>query len=79
MHGALGYTWEQDVHIWMRRAWSLAQAWGNTRFHQNRVGDAVIDETLPAEQLRIHAGDGDEETRERLRVALRGRFEEKTE
>ena len=22
-HGAIGYTWEQDVHIWMRRAWSL--------------------------------------------------------
>ena len=51
VHGALGYTWEQDVHIWMRRAWSLAQAWGNTRFHRNRVADAVIDEALPAESF----------------------------
>jgi alkylation response protein AidB-like acyl-CoA dehydrogenase len=51
VHGALGYTWEQDVHIWMRRAWSLAQAFGNTRFHQNRVAGAVIDEALPADSF----------------------------
>ena len=51
VHGALGYTWEQDVHIWMRRAWSLAQAFGNARFHQNRVADAVIDGTLAAENF----------------------------
>ncbi|MCP4036050.1 MAG: acyl-CoA/acyl-ACP dehydrogenase, partial [bacterium] len=28
VHGALGYTWEQDLHVWMRRAWSLDTAWG---------------------------------------------------
>jgi len=36
-HGALGYTWEQDVHIWMRRAWSLDQTWGLQRFHRARM------------------------------------------
>jgi alkylation response protein AidB-like acyl-CoA dehydrogenase len=51
VHGAIGYTWEQNLHVWMRRAWSLAQAWGNTRFHQQRVADAVIDQTAPADSF----------------------------
>ncbi len=36
-HGAIGYTWEQDVHIWMRRAWSLDQAFGLQPFHRERM------------------------------------------
>ncbi len=42
VHGAIGYTWEQDLHIWMRRAWSLANAWGTISFHRDRVSDAVL-------------------------------------
>jgi len=48
VHGALGYTWEQDVHVWMRRAWSLDLAWGRNAWHRARVADAVIDGALPA-------------------------------
>jgi alkylation response protein AidB-like acyl-CoA dehydrogenase len=46
-HGAIGYTWEQDLHIWMRRAWSLDQAWGRAPFHLARVRDAVLGGALP--------------------------------
>jgi alkylation response protein AidB-like acyl-CoA dehydrogenase len=46
-HGAIGYTWEQDLHIWMRRAWSLDQAWGRAPFHLARVRSAVLDGALP--------------------------------
>jgi alkylation response protein AidB-like acyl-CoA dehydrogenase len=42
VHGAIGYTWEQDLHVWMRRAWSLELAWGNGSFHRRRVGDLVL-------------------------------------
>ena len=42
VHGAIGYTWEQDLHIWMRRAWSLSLAWGTAAFHRGRVSDAVL-------------------------------------
>ena len=42
VHGAIGYTWEQDLHIWMRRAWSLEQAFGKSAFHRRRVEDAVL-------------------------------------
>jgi len=42
VHGAIGYTWEQDLHIWMRRAWSLEQAWGRNDFHRSRVEAAIL-------------------------------------
>jgi alkylation response protein AidB-like acyl-CoA dehydrogenase len=42
VHGAIGYTWEQDLHIWMRRAWSLEQAFGRSSFHRQRVEEAVL-------------------------------------
>jgi len=28
-HGAMGYTWEMDLHIYMRKAWSMMACWGN--------------------------------------------------
>ena len=51
VHGAIGYTYEQDLHIWMKRAWSLDLAFGSGAWHRARVADAVIDETLPAEHF----------------------------
>jgi alkylation response protein AidB-like acyl-CoA dehydrogenase len=44
VHGAIGYTWEQDLHIWMRRAWSLEMAWGRSAFHRSRVAQAILAE-----------------------------------
>jgi alkylation response protein AidB-like acyl-CoA dehydrogenase len=46
-HGAIGYTWEQDLHIWMRRAWSLERSWGRGPFHQARLRAAVLEGGLP--------------------------------
>ena len=43
VHGALGYTWEQDLHVWMRRAWSLDASWGSLPYHRARLAGAVID------------------------------------
>ena len=28
VHGAMGYTWEHDLHMWMKRIWVLASSWG---------------------------------------------------
>jgi alkylation response protein AidB-like acyl-CoA dehydrogenase len=43
VHGAIGYTWECDLHLWMKKAWALERAYGDTRFHRRRVADAVLD------------------------------------
>ncbi len=53
MHGAIGYTWECDLQIWMKRAWSLDLAWGSAARHRARVADAVIDGALTGAQLRF--------------------------
>lgn len=47
VHGAMGYTYEVDLHFWMKRAWALGGAWGDRAFHLKRVDDAVIGGTHP--------------------------------
>lgn len=37
VHGAIGYTWEHDLHLWMKRAWALAGAWGDAGWHRSRL------------------------------------------
>ncbi|HUY63937.1 MAG TPA: acyl-CoA dehydrogenase family protein [Acidimicrobiales bacterium] len=37
VHGAIGYTWEHDLHLWMKRAWSLASVWGDAGWHRQRI------------------------------------------
>ena len=41
-HGAMGYTYEVDLHFWMKRSWALSGAWGSRAFHLRRVDDAVL-------------------------------------
>jgi alkylation response protein AidB-like acyl-CoA dehydrogenase len=42
VHGAIGYTTEYDLHLWMKRAWALAASWGDTAWHDDRVGRAIL-------------------------------------
>ncbi|HEX4847595.1 MAG TPA: acyl-CoA dehydrogenase family protein [Novosphingobium sp.] len=47
VHGAMGYTYEVDLHFWMKRAWALAGAWGDRSFHYKRVDKAVLSGAHP--------------------------------
>jgi alkylation response protein AidB-like acyl-CoA dehydrogenase len=47
VHGAIGYTWEHDLHMWMKRAWALASSWGDASFHRALVVQALVS-GLPA-------------------------------
>ena len=42
VHGAIGYTVEYDLHMWMKRAWALAAAWGDAAWHRNRVKEVIL-------------------------------------
>jgi alkylation response protein AidB-like acyl-CoA dehydrogenase len=42
VHGAIGYTAELDLHLWLRRVWSLRAAWGSAAWHRARVADALL-------------------------------------
>jgi len=43
-HGAMGYTWEVDLHIFMKKSWALANTWGDEGFHKTRVSDYIFAE-----------------------------------
>jgi len=47
VHGAMGYTYEVDLHYWMKRSWALAGAWGDVSYHQHRLDHAVIGGLMP--------------------------------
>jgi alkylation response protein AidB-like acyl-CoA dehydrogenase len=42
VHGAIGYTWECDIQLWMKPAWALAAAWGDAGFHRARVLERLL-------------------------------------
>jgi len=42
VHGAIGYTWEHDLHLWMKRAWALAASWGDAAAHRARVLELLL-------------------------------------
>ena len=41
-HGAIGYTVEYDLHLYLKRSWALAAAWGDAAHHHRRVADLVL-------------------------------------
>lgn len=43
VHGAMGYTWEVDLQMFMKRAWVLDAAWGDRAFHKARLGQTLLD------------------------------------
>lgn len=36
-HGAIAYTTEYDLHLFAKRVWALASAWGTVRWHRARL------------------------------------------
>jgi alkylation response protein AidB-like acyl-CoA dehydrogenase len=40
-HGAIGYTDEYDLHLYAKRTWALAAAWGTADAHRERYGDEL--------------------------------------
>ncbi|MGD0391187.1 MAG: acyl-CoA dehydrogenase family protein [Acidimicrobiales bacterium] len=42
VHGAIGYTWECDLQLFLKRAWALAEAWGSASEHRQRVLASLI-------------------------------------
>ncbi len=40
-HGAIGYTTEYDLHLYLKRAEALARAWGDAAWHRARVAASL--------------------------------------
>ncbi len=58
-HGAMGMTWEVDLHFFLKRAFALNQAWGSPAVHRETVLERVAtvrtgpDATFAAEVGRM--------------------------
>ena len=46
VHGAIGYTWECDLHLFLKRTWALAEAWGSATDHRARLLDSLLGSPL---------------------------------
>jgi alkylation response protein AidB-like acyl-CoA dehydrogenase len=41
-HGGIGFTWEYDLHLWLKRGKALEQAYGSPRWHRTRLADILF-------------------------------------
>ncbi len=40
-HGAIAYTMEYDLQLWMKRGWALSASWGNATVQRERVAERL--------------------------------------
>jgi alkylation response protein AidB-like acyl-CoA dehydrogenase len=50
VHGGIGFTWEHDLHLYMKRAQFDRQSYGDAAFHRQRLAGLL--------RTRLSAGDG---------------------
>ena len=48
VHGAMGYTWEVDLQLYMKRAWALDKVWGDCSLHKARLCQALFGGAISA-------------------------------
>src|SRR5690606_10049872 len=41
IHGGIGFTWEHDAHLYLKRAKSSSLLLGDTGYHRRRLADAL--------------------------------------
>jgi alkylation response protein AidB-like acyl-CoA dehydrogenase len=44
VHGGIGFTWEHDLHFFLKRGKANAAMFGDSKWHRDRVADAVLAE-----------------------------------
>jgi alkylation response protein AidB-like acyl-CoA dehydrogenase len=41
LHGGIGFTWEHDLHLWLKRGKALEVTYGDADWHRRRIADWV--------------------------------------
>jgi alkylation response protein AidB-like acyl-CoA dehydrogenase len=42
VHGGIGFTWEHDLHLWLKRGKALEATYGTVRQHRSRMADLLF-------------------------------------
>jgi alkylation response protein AidB-like acyl-CoA dehydrogenase len=48
VHGGIGYTWEHDLHLYLRRAYAADALMGSSAWHHDRLAELLFDRASPA-------------------------------
>lgn len=41
-HGGIGFTWEHDLHMWLKRGKALEQAYRSPQWHRRRIAEQIF-------------------------------------
>jgi len=50
VHGAMGYSWEVDVHYFLKRVLALSFAWGDPSYHRARIATRLREHAVGPDQ-----------------------------
>ena len=50
VHGGMGYSWEVDVHLFLKRALALTNAWGTPAHHRARIAERLFNRPAGPDQ-----------------------------
>jgi alkylation response protein AidB-like acyl-CoA dehydrogenase len=53
VHGGIGFTWEHDLHLWLKRAKADAAMFGDAHWHRERVADMVLAQAAEREPAAV--------------------------
>ncbi|MGH2759718.1 MAG: acyl-CoA dehydrogenase family protein, partial [Actinomycetota bacterium] len=42
-HGGIGFTWEDDLHLWLKRGMTLRSGWGTGAEHRRKLFSVLMD------------------------------------
>jgi alkylation response protein AidB-like acyl-CoA dehydrogenase len=53
VHGGIGFTWEHDLHLWLKRAKVDGSLFGDAHWHRERVADAILAQAAEREPAAV--------------------------
>jgi len=57
VHGGVGFTWEDDMHFYYKRAKASELMFGDATFHRERIARLVVDRASEPSKAASKAGD----------------------
>lgn len=56
VHGGIGFTWEHQVHLYFKRAFTDAALLGSPEEHRSRIAEFVLDGAAPEHPVAVATG-----------------------
>jgi len=55
VHGGMGFTWENEIHLYYRRAKASETMLGDATFHRERIARQIIDQAASGKRATVPA------------------------